>query len=90
VLKQAKVLIKGDVIGVGFRAWTVIQAKNNDVKGWVRNVFPNVEALLQGRESKIKQMLTKLKEGSPVGRVDEVKITWEEPQEVFSDFAITG
>ncbi|MFH0773114.1 MAG: acylphosphatase, partial [bacterium] len=38
-MKQVHVYIKGDVIGVGFRAWTKIQAKIIGVNGWVRNVF---------------------------------------------------
>lgn len=41
MLKQAHVYIKGDVIGVGFRAWTKIQAKFIPVTGWVRNNFEN-------------------------------------------------
>jgi hypothetical protein len=39
MVMQAHVYIRGDVIGVGFRAWTKIQAKIYSVKGWVRNNF---------------------------------------------------
>ena len=38
MLKQVHLYIKGSVIGVGFRAWTKIQAKIVGVTGWVRNV----------------------------------------------------
>ncbi len=57
MLTQVHVYIKGDVIGVGFRAWTKIQAKMNNITGWVRNVYDQpdrygqlgcVEALFHG------------------------------------------
>ena len=41
MLKQVHAYIKGDVIGVGFRAWTKIQTKTIKVTGWVRNSFEN-------------------------------------------------
>ena len=43
MLKQAHLYIIGDVIGVGFRAWTKIQAKINGVTGWVRNNFERAD-----------------------------------------------
>ncbi|MBI4009181.1 acylphosphatase [Candidatus Roizmanbacteria bacterium] len=89
--------MKGDVIGVGFRAWTKIQAKIVGVHGWVRNVFDKseifgqgggVEALIQGDEDKVNKMINLLKEGPPVSRVDDTEIIWEEPKEMFEEFEI--
>lgn len=97
MLKQAHIYIKGDVIGVGFRAWTKIQSKINSINGWVRNTFekpdifgPNggVEALIQGEEEKIDTMLEELKKGPPVARVDDVEIFWQEPKEIYNEFEI--
>ncbi len=97
MLKQAHLYIKGDVIGVGFRAWTKIQAKILGVKGWVRNVYDKpeifgtsggVEALIQAEEEMVKQMVDLLKKGPPVARVDEVEVIWEDPKEIFDDFTI--
>ncbi len=89
MLKQAHLFIKGDVIGVGFRAWTKIQAKVIGVTGWVKNNNENfVEALIQGEEEKVKQIIELLKQGSPVSHVEDVEIFWQEPNEVFDSFEI--
>ena len=97
MLKQAHVYIKGDVIGVGFRAWTKIQAKILGVQGWVKNNFTNehvfgsqggVEVLLQAEEENLEKILSLVKEGPPVSRVDDVEIFYQEPKEVFEDFQI--
>jgi len=90
MLKQAHLYIKGDVIGVGFRAWTKIQAKIIGVTGWVRNVGADdrVEALLQGEKEKVDQIIELIKKGPPVSRVAAVEIFWQEPREVFDEFKI--
>ena len=97
MLKQAHVYIKGDIIGVGFRAWTKIQAKVNFVTGWVKNTFNKpdifgpgggVEALFQGEEEKVNKIIEAIKKGSPVSRVDDVEIFLQEPKEVFDSFEI--
>lgn len=97
MVKQARCFIKGDVIGVGFRAWTAIQAKKFGVTGWVRNVYDSdhmfgasgeVEALLQGDEEILRRMIDRLKEGPPIAQVDNVEVQWEEPKETFDDFSI--
>jgi len=97
MVKQARLYIKGDVIGVGFRAWTKIQAKILEVSGWVRNVYDKpeifgisggVEVVIQGEEEKLEKMIELLKQGPPVSRVEEVEIFWETPKENFDSFEI--
>jgi len=97
MVKQARLYIKGDVIGVGFRAWTKIQAKILGISGWVRNVYDKpeifgvsggVEALIQGEEEKLEKMIELLKQGPPVSCVEEVEIFWETPKENFDSFEI--
>jgi len=96
-MKQVHLYIKGDVIGVGFRAWTKIQAKIHGASGWVRNNHENahifgkgggVEALFQGDEKTIQTMIGLVKEGPPVSRVDDVELFWQEPKEIFEGFEI--
>ena len=97
MLKQVHLYIKGDVIGVGFRAWTKIQAKVINVNGWVRNCFEKpdlfgpgggVEALFQGGEENVHKILEVVKKGSSVSRVDDVEVLWQEPKEVYEGFEI--
>ncbi|MFA6532928.1 MAG: acylphosphatase [Patescibacteria group bacterium] len=88
MLKQVHLFINGDVIGVGFRAWTKIQAKIIGVTGWVKNVDSRVEAQIQGEEDKVNQIIEIIKKGPPVSHVSDVEIFWQEPKEVFDVFEI--
>ena len=88
MIKQAHIFIKGDVIGVGFRAWTKIQAMNAGVTGWVRNSGDSVEAVLQGEADEVNQMVLCLKKGPPVSQVEDVEITWGTPRETYATFEI--
>ncbi len=89
MLKQAHLYIKGDVIGVGFRAWMKIQAKIIGVTGWVRNNEEGfVEAQIQGEEEKVKQIIELIKKGPPVSHIAGVEIFWQEPKEIFDQFEI--
>lgn len=90
MLKQTHIFIKGDVIGVGFRAWTKIQAMHFGVTGWVRNNDNSVEAVLQGEEDVVNQMILRLKKGPPVSKVESVKIVWETVSEKFTVFEIAA
>lgn len=96
-MTQAHVYVKGEVIGVGFRAWTKIQAKVLGITGWVRNNFERhdvfgthggVEAVLQGKEHEVEQMIQILRKGSPIARVDDVDVFYQKPKEMFEHFEI--
>lgn len=89
MLKQAHLYIKGDVIGVGFRAWTKIQAKITGVTGWVRNHQDGfVEAIVQGNEDKVNSIVESLKKGPPVSRVDDVEVYFQDAKEIYDSFEI--
>jgi len=97
MLKQAHLFVKGDVIGVGFRAWTKIQAKINDVSGWVRNNYERfdlfgktggVEAQIQGDEEKVRLMIEAIKKGPAVSHVHDVEVIWQDPKEIIQGFEI--
>lgn len=88
MVAQAHVYIKGDVVGVGFRAWSKIQAKYNNINGWVRNVYEEVEAVFQGEKEDVEKMVELVKQGPPVSRVEDVEVVYEEVKEMFSSFEI--
>ena len=97
MLKQCHLYIKGDVIGIGFRAWTKIQAKITGVTGWVKNSFSHpdifgvnggVEAVIQGDENKVMSIIKSLKQGPPVSRVEDIEIYWQDAKEIFDKFEI--
>lgn len=89
--------IKGDVVGVGFRAWTKIQAKITGIHGWVRNTHDKedifgagggVEAVFQGEEEHVNKMIEILKKGSAISHVEDVEVMWQEPKEIYEIFEI--
>lgn len=88
-MKRANVLILGDVIGVGFRAWVVRNAKELELTGWVRNADERlVEAVFEGEEDKVKEMIERCKKGPEVAWVEKVEVKWEEAMEEFKGFEI--
>ena len=87
-MKRAHVYIFGKVQGVFYRANTKKQAKKRGLKGWVKNLKDGrVEAVFEGPEEKIREMIEWCRIGSSAARVEEVKVDWEEP-EGLEKFAI--
>jgi len=97
MIAQAYVLVIGDVIGVGFRAWTKIQSKATKTTGWVRNVYNKpdifgpqggVEVVVQGEKNAVEDMIDHIREGSGISRVEHVEVLYQEPKEIFEEFSI--
>ncbi len=97
MLKQAHILVKGDVTKVGFRAMMRMKAKECSVTGKIRNVYDKpdtfgphggVEMIIQGEEESVKDMIECIQEGSEISRVDDVEIRYEDPTEIYEDFAV--
>lgn len=65
----------GRVQGVFYRAWTAEQAGALGVAGWVRNCPDgSVEALVEGDEAAVAQMLDRMRGGPPAARVDHLAV----------------
>lgn len=97
MVKQIRLYVKGDVVGVGFRAWTKAQVKKYNITGWVKNIYnkpdifgPNggVEIVLQGEEGFLLKMISNTKEGSPISVVEDVAVYWEPISDLFEDFKV--
>ena len=68
-----RVLIRGRVQGVGYRAWVEHQAKRLGLQGWVRNRRDgSVEAVFNGADDAVANMIAACRNGPPSGRVNEV------------------
>ena len=71
--KIVRVTIKGRVQGVGFRAWTQIEASRLGISGWVRNrVSGDVEALFAGPKDTVEALCQACWRGPPQARVTDV------------------
>lgn len=78
---RVHVLVSGVVQGVFFRQETSIRARQLGVAGWVRNRSDGrVEAVFEGPEDAIDQLVAWCREGTPWSRVEGVEVTAEEPE----------
>ncbi|KAL1566012.1 acylphosphatase [Salvia divinorum] len=64
--KTVKVVVKGRVQGVFYRNWTVENARELGLKGWVRNRRDGaVEAVFSGGAEKVEEMERRCRRGPP-------------------------
>ena len=78
--KSVRVVIEGRVQGVFFRAWAVQEAKEKNLRGWVRNRLDGtVEALFSGTEADVNDMIEACRRGPPAARIDNVTQSPVEP-----------
>mgnify|MGYP000700573579 CR=1 FL=1 len=71
--KTIHVRIEGRVQGVWFRAWTMQEARERALSGWVRNCSGgSVEALFSGAPDAVDAMVEACWSGPPAARVDNV------------------
>jgi acylphosphatase len=67
------VRIRGQVQGVGYRAWTDDKARALGLSGWVRNRRDgSVEALFSGESAKVDEMVGYCRQGPMAARVEAV------------------
>lgn len=77
-----RVVLRGRVIGVGYRDWMVVTARKLGLSGWVRNrTDGTVEALIDGDEGSIDEMLRACRRGPPLAHVTEIEEHLAEPPE---------
>lgn len=82
--------IKGKVQGVFFRLETQKTAKKAGVFGWVKNVNNgDVEALLEGDQEAVHDVVQWCHNGPSASRVDKVIVTDQGHQGEFNDFYVT-
>ena len=87
--KRVHVYISGRVQGVWFRAYTKEEAERLGVKGWVRNLPDGrVEAVFEGDENKVEEMVRWCHVGSPQAKVTKVEVIEEPYQGEFQKFEI--
>jgi acylphosphatase len=86
---RAHVFISGMVQGVFFRSETRDEAKKLGVKGWVRNLSDGrVEAVFEGEEKSVKELVEFCRRGPPGARVTDVDLIWENYAGEFRNFEV--
>ena len=83
------VIISGRVQGVWFRASTKQQAEKLGLTGWVRNTDNGqVEAVFEGEDEKLDEMINWCHKGPSLSKVEKVDIKKYKPTNEFDDFSI--
>lgn len=89
MMVRAHVYVSGRVQGVFFRYETETLAQSLGVTGWVRNLPDGrVEAVFEGDEKKVNEMIRFCRKGPLGAVVTDVKVEWEKYKEEYKDFRI--
>lgn len=88
-MKRVHIKIFGDVQGVGFRSLAQHRAKKLGVNGWVRNNQDGtVEAVFEGEDSAVDDMIEWCKQGPPTSHVEKIETSEEKFYDEFKSFEI--
>lgn len=88
-MKRIHVLITGKVQGIFFRASTRRKAMDLDIKGWIKNLDNGmVEAVFEGKDEAIKEMVEFCRKGPFGAKVNEIDIKEETYKNEFEFFEI--
>jgi acylphosphatase len=79
-MRRVRVLVSGRVQAVFFRATCAREARSRGTAGTVRNLPDGrVEAVFEGLDDQVQEMVRWCSHGPPGARVDAVELTEEEP-----------
>jgi len=87
-MRRVKVIIKGEVQGVFFRANTRDRAVKLDLKGYVKNVGGHVEAVFEGEDEAVKEILEFCAIGPEGAKVKNIDVSEESYKGEFENFEI--
>lgn len=86
---RAHVFVNGLVQGVSFRYWLKEEARRQLVGGWTRNLPDGrLEAIFRGEENNVEKIVALCHTGPKGAIIQNVKVSWENPTEEFTEFQI--
>jgi acylphosphatase len=88
-MHRIHIWVSGVVQGVGFRYFTVRQARETGVLGWVRNTPDGkVEIVAEGEEWQLEEFAKNVKIGPSLSSVTGVEVKEEKFQNEFKGFEV--
>jgi len=85
-----RMMITGQVQGVGFRWFAVDAASREGATGWVRNLPDGrVEAFVEGDLDAVTRVERALRRGPSRSRIERITVVDEEPSGAYATFSIT-
>lgn len=86
---RARVIFRGRVQGVFFRANAESRARELGLAGWVKNLPDGtVESVFEGPRKAIEEAIEWCKTSQPHARVTDADIDWEDYKGEFSSFEV--
>jgi len=87
--RRLDAVVRGQVQGVGFRWFVVLEAERLGLTGWVANEpGGTVHCVAEGPEDELRLFLAALREGPRAARVDSVDERWGPATGAFGDFGV--
>ncbi len=88
-MKQVRIIVSGRVQGVYFRASARDYARQLGLKGWVRNRSDGgVEALAEGQQTQLQQLITWCHSGPPGALVTHVAVESQQASTKCVNFVV--
>lgn len=88
-MNRVRLIIKGRVQGVWYRASAQKAAQARGLAGWVRNLPDgSVEAIAEGPRETLEAFITWCRQGPPGARVDDVTTEWSAATGEFAGFDV--
>ena len=86
---QLHAYIKGRVQGVGFRYHARQSAQDQNLSGWVRNLWDGrVEVVAEGKQEDLNRFLRGLRQGPLSAEVEDVNYEFTDAQGDFKQFRV--
>ncbi len=88
-MRKVSARIYGIVQHVGYRNFVRGSARKLGVTGWVKNNFDgSVEAIFEGADQAVNELIERCKTGPMLAMVEKVDIVDQEPQKEFEEFVV--
>lgn len=86
---RAHIVVSGRVQGVLYRSGARQKARELGITGWAHNLIDGrVELMAEGEKEKVEEFVDWCKQGSPLAKVQDVEVAYEDYKGEFPDFSI--
>jgi len=86
---RARIVVSGEVQGVGYRSFALAHGRALSLGGYVRNAFDGtVELEVEGDRSTIEGLVEHLRQGPRAARVIDVDVQWTDFTGEFDGFEV--
>jgi acylphosphatase len=86
---EFKAKVFGRVQGVGYRYFVKDKARKLDIVGYTKNLPDGtVEVIAQGEEANLQKLISELKKGPFLAKVEKLSIVFQKPLDIYKQFEI--